>query len=196
MLLRVLAGALLLAALTGCANVQPVLVATAAPDPAAGYVAGLFNRTKGRGYAFIVRATEGKAEFTMSLGEDASLPKEVKDQTVAIKIPPGTYTVAEWISYDPMFKEVTSRRPMSATSPLSKPFDVKVGTVAHLGAFDVSESTQASYPRISTYMRIQPKPFTEAKVREAFAATYPNLASLELHCILCLDTIPLPGRPQ
>ena len=76
---RVFVCALVAACLTGCASVQPVLAPTAAADPNAGYVAGLFTRMKSRGYAFVVRATEGGAEYVMPLGEDASLPKQVTD---------------------------------------------------------------------------------------------------------------------
>lgn len=185
---RVFVCALVAACLTGCASVQPVLAPTAAADPNAGYVAGLFTRMKSRGYAFVVRATEGGAEYVMPLGEDASLPKQVTDQTVAIKLPPGTYTVSQWITYATLTKEIMSRKPITG-SVLSRPFAVKAGSVVHLGSYDVSEYTQAGYPTITTYMRIQPRRFSEAEVRQAFVAMYPNLAAQAFRCVLCTDTV-------
>jgi hypothetical protein len=183
---RSMVAVLALAGLVGCASVQPVLVPSAAADPGAGYVAGLFTRMKARGYAFVVRATEGGAEYVMPLGEDSRLPTQVTDQTVAIKLPPGTYTVSQWITYATLTREIMSRKAITG-SVLSQPFTVKAGTVVHLGSFDVSEYT-SGYPA-TTYMRIQPRRFSEAEVRQAFAATYPNLTSQAFRCILCTDTV-------
>lgn len=188
-----LAAALLaLAGLSGCSTVQPVLSSSATADPAAGYVAGLFSRTWGRGYGFVVRSVDGGAEFVMPLGQDTSLPTSVPEQTVAVRIPPGRYTVSDWITYATMTKEVMSRKPV--TNPaLSQPFEVKAGAVVHLGGHDVSQENTTSYPRTTTHMRIAPRRLSEADVRQAFQASYPNLATLPFRCVLCTDTV---GQPR
>ena len=85
-----------LVAVSGCASVQPVLAPTASVDASSGYVAGQFTRMKARGFAFVVKGVDDGREFTMPLGEDSSMPSEAKDQTVAIKVPPGTYAVVQW----------------------------------------------------------------------------------------------------
>ncbi len=177
-----------LLALSGCANVQPVLPATAAADAASGYVAGLFTRMKARGFAFVVKEVNEGREYTMPLGEDSSLPTEVKDQTVAIKLPPGRYAVAQWITYATLTKEVMSRKPVSSPV-LSKPFDVRAGSVVHLGSFDVSQTVQQGYPTTTTYLQIVPRRFTQAEVQKAFAEVYPNLAAQPFRCVLCVDTV-------
>lgn len=188
---RYISCALIAAAiLSGCASVQPVLTPAAAADPNAGYVAGLFSRMKSRGYAFVVRAEQGGAEYNMPLGEDSSLPTAVDRQSVAIKLPPGTYTVTHWITYATLTKEVMSRRAIT-NSVLSQPFVVKAGSVTHLGSHDVSEYVQNGYPTITTHMRIQPRRATQAEVQEAFAVTYPNLAKQPFRCVLCTDTVVL-----
>jgi hypothetical protein len=181
-----LAYAFLFALLSGCASVQPVLAPTAAVDPGAGYVAGLFSRMKARGYAFVIRSFDGSAEYNMPLGEDSNWPTAVTDQSVVIKLPPGTYTVSQWITYATLTKEVMSRRPMS-NPVLTQPFTVNAGSVTHLGSYDIFQHVQHSYPMTTTHMRLQARRATLSQVQEALAATYPHLAKLPVHCLLCLN---------
>ncbi|HIV73384.1 MAG TPA: hypothetical protein H9903_20795 [Candidatus Aquabacterium excrementipullorum] len=185
----------LVACLAGCANVQPVLAPTVAADPASGYVAGLFTKMKIQGYAFVVRPVGGSGEYVMPLGEDSALPKELSGQTVAIKLPPGTYTVAQWITYATLTKEISSRNAITGALR-DRSFEIKPGTVTHLGSFDIWETKEATPRGLLTRMRIQPLPFSQAEVRKAFAATYPNLASQPLRCVLCTDTITVPPVAQ
>ena len=143
---------------------------------------------KARGFAFVVKGVDDGREFTMPLGEDSSMPSEAKDQTVAIKVPPGTYAVVQWITYATLTKEVLSRKAVT-DSILNKPFAVRAGGVVHLGSYDVSQSVQPGFPVTTTYLRIQPRRFTQAEVHKAFAATYPNLADGPFRCVLCTDTM-------
>jgi hypothetical protein len=182
------------AMLSGCASVQPVLAPTAAVEPGAGYVAGLFSRMKVRGYAFVIRSIDGNAEYNMPLGEDSSWPSAVNDQSVVIKLPPGRYTVSQWITYATLTKEIMSRKAIS-NSLLTQPFSVSAGSVTHLGSYDISEYVQSGYPAATTYMRIQPRRATQSQVQEAFAATYPNLAKAPVRCLLCIDTVGLTPSP-
>lgn len=184
---------LLLGILAGCANVQPVVATHSAADAGAGYVAGHFTRMKGRAFAFVLKADDGR-EFTMPLGEDSTLPTEVKDQTVAIKVPPGQYTVVRWITYATLTREVTSRQPIGSTSVLGRPFAVQPAGVIHLGSYDLSHYTQGGYPVITTHLRIQPRRATQSQLQRAFAETYPNLAALPLRCVLCAS-LAGPGSP-
>ena len=176
------------AILAGCANVQPVLSVDAALDPAAGYVSGQFSRMKTRGFAFVIKAVDGGAEFVMPLGEDSSVPTAVKLQTVAIKLPPGRYTVSQWITYATLTKEVMSRKAVSGTA-LDTPFEIRPGSVLHLGSYEVSTENQSSYPRVVHYLQILPLPATEAQVQNAFALAYPKLANQSFKCLMCVDTV-------
>ncbi|MBC8023914.1 MAG: hypothetical protein H7Y14_12385 [Burkholderiales bacterium] len=170
--------------LAGCANVQPVLAPTAAVDPASAYLAGTFTRMKGRGFAFVVRPVGQEVEYMMSLGEDTNLPTAVTDQTVAIKLPPGTYTVAQWVTYNPLSKEITTRRAIT-NSVLNQPFTVKGGTVVHLGRYDVSQYNQREGLNTMIHFRVQPRVGTTAEMQAALARAYPNLAARPFQCVLC-----------
>lgn len=176
-----------LLALAGCANVQPVLKADAKFDPQSGYVAGQFTRMKTAGFAFVVKHSDGR-EFTMPLGEDSQLPTEVKNQTVAIQVPPGTYTIGSWITYATMTKEIISRN--TVTNPvLNKPFEVKPGHVVHLGSYLLSTSQGGGYPTVRYEMRIQPRPASQQTLQTALDLAYPQLAGQPLRCVLCLDGV-------
>ncbi|HEY8878961.1 MAG TPA: hypothetical protein VIN03_15435 [Roseateles sp.] len=194
MRLRPLACTLVFALLAGCASVQPVLTLEAAADPGSAYVAGLFTRMKSRGFAFVIRAVDGGAEYLMPLGEDGALPSAVNDQSVAIKLPPGKYVVTQWITYATMTKEVMSRRPIS-NPVLGQAFVVQAGSVTHLGSYDVSQFIQYGYPTINTQLKIQPRRASTVLVQEAFAAAYPKLAKQPFRCLLCTDTVGLGAAP-
>lgn len=172
----------------GCASIHPALPSTAKADASIGYVAGQFTRIKSRGYAFVLRSMDSGKEFVMALGEDTSIPSEVRDQTVAIPVPPGTYAVVQWITYATMTKEVSSRQSVT-NEQLSKPFTVGPGQVVHLGSHDISEASQRNYPNFSWQYRIQPRPVSEGAVKQAFAQGYPNLAGQPFRCHLCVDTV-------
>lgn len=187
---RLTLAAALAVVLNGCTTVaiQPVLPPTAVADAQSGYVAGQFSRTKGRGFAFIVRSTDGKAEYTLPLGEDSTFPTDVNDQTVAMKLPPGWYTVSAWITYATLTKEVMSRKPIT-DSPLSEPFSVRAGAVVHLGSYNVTTYTESAYPSVNTFLRITPRRLTEAEVQTSFKAAYPQFAAMPFQCVLCMDTV-------
>ena len=185
---RLFASAVALSVLSGCVSVQPILGHETAADPASGYVAGQFSRTKSVGYAYVIKAVDSDAEYTMSMGEDSTMPKAITSQTVAIKLPPGTYTVSKWVTYGTLTKEVVMRRPV--TNPiLSTPFKIVPGTVLHLGSYSTTTEQEYAYPRTTMHMKIRPIPVTEGDMKSTFALAYPNLASQPFSCLLCVDTI-------
>lgn len=192
---RVIIFILALTTVAGCANVQPVLAPNVTADENAGYVAGQFSRMKGRGYGFMVRAVEGEAEYILPLGEDTNWPTELHDQTVAIKLPPGTYTVTQWITYATLTKEIMSRKALTGTA-LNQPFTVKSGSVIHLGSYDVSQYTTIGFLATTTHMQIKPRRVTQVDVQKAFSATYPNLAKQPFYCVLCMDIVRLEPLPR
>src|SRR5262249_50451873 len=124
-------------------------------------------------------SSEGK-EYFMALGEDAKVPTEVEDQTVAIKVPPGTYSVTHWINYAPSSRAVELRLPIQ-NPVLEKPFTVKAGDVVHLGVFDVAQAKRGDM----NYYQILPYVGPRAEMQSALARAYPNLASRPFQCVLC-----------
>jgi hypothetical protein len=193
MSLRLFLCGLALSILSGCANVQPVLGADSAADPGAGYVAGQFSKAKAANFAFVIRAADGGKEYMMSLGDDVSLPTAMKERTVAIKLPPGSYSVTQWVTYATLTKEIITRKDIGA-SVLTTPFTISPGSVTHLGSYQLLQSEQAfSYPNITVRYRIKPIPLLERTVREDFILAYPKLADQAFRCVLCIDTVRRPA---
>ena len=120
------------------------------------------------------------------MGKDTALPSAVDLQTVAMKIPPGRYHIAQWITYATLTKEVFRRFPL--TNPvLNAPFTLKPGTVLHLGRFVIDGGTSARYPVITLQWSVRPLPVKQNEARAAFALHYPKLSELPFDCVLCLD---------
>jgi len=180
-----LAAALLLALLGGCASLAPTVPASARPDPDSGIVAGLFNR-QGMSFALVLRPIGGTAEYILPMGEDVRWPGDTQRSSVAIEVPPGTYTITEYFAYGTVSKEVITRRP-NTIAALQAPFEVKAGAVVHLGEISV-ESLPVRGPNGYTAgfnMRISPRHTPWPAVRGAFEGAYPFLASMPATCLLC-----------
>ena len=180
-----LAAALLLALLGGCASLAPTVPASARPDPDSGIVAGLFNR-QGMSFALVLRPIGGTAEYILPMGEDVRWPGDTQRSSVAIQVPPGIYVIAEYFAYGTVSKEDISRRP-NTIAALQAPFEVRAGSVVHLGEISV-ESLPVRGPNGYTAgfnMRISPRHTPWPAVRGAFEGAYPFLASMPATCLLC-----------
>ena len=166
--------------LTACAEIQPVVSPAASVDPDAAYITGTFTRTSARGFAFAIRSSSGK-EYFMSLGQDSKAPAEVNEQTIAIRVPPGTYAVMHWVAYEPATKTVEIRRPVD-NNVLSKAFTVKPGAVVHLGEFDIEQGKRGD----TSYYSIRPAYIaTVDEARAGVEKAYPNLRSRPFQCLVC-----------
>jgi len=174
----------LAAALAVCASIQPVVRTTTSPEPSGSYIAGTFTRSSSGGFAFIVRNVESGTEYGMPLGEDSLLPKDVTDQVIAIKVPPGRYEVSQWITYGTLTKERSSKREIK-NPYLAKPFTVEAGSVTHLGKFSVTTAITSGY----TNWSIKPNPMTSQDAKNGFLAAYPSFTSHSFSCRLCTDTL-------
>lgn len=181
----------LCAALTlpaGCANLAPTVPTSASADPASGYVAGLFNRD-GTSFALVIHALDGSTVHTLPMGEDTRWPTNLSKSSVAIRLPPGTYVIADWFNYSTVDKKVISRAPNIEPS-LAKPFTVTAGEVVHLGEFTV-ESRRFRDPvrnAILLRMRVHPHWSPAPDVVSAFRRAYPGFASQPIGCVFCRAT--------
>lgn len=176
--------------LVGCASIQPTVMSSAVPDPASGYLAGTFSRVSSGGFAFVVKNMRTGEEFGMPLGEDGLLPKDVNNQVIAIKLPPGDYAVTEWYTYATLTKERSAKKPIS-NRYLAMPFKVEAGKVMYLGYYLVSTSSGGGY----TYWTVKPRPIGLSEAKAAFASAYPAFVQHDFACQLCLDTVPLKSEP-
>ena len=149
--------ALLLGLLTGCATIEPAVQTTAKPETGMAYVAGQFSRSNSGGFAFVLQNLDSNAEYSMSLGEDGTWPKDVKDQVLAVKLPPGRYAVRQWFTYGTLTKERSRSHAVSNTE-LSRPFQVASGSVLFLGGFSADTVTRGNQifwtikPRLLTHI--------------------------------------------
>ena len=194
MSLRRLLCALALAALSGCANVQPTLPYDAAPDPQSGYVASQFSKANYNNFAFVIRDMDSKQEYLMALGEDSVRFKEHKGLTVAIKLPPGSYAVTDWMTYRTGTMEIISRTRLEPNAVLNRPFTVGAGSVTHLGSFDLTRNERQLNSVVKrTTIRIVPLAWPQSAVQDDFKRSYANLAQLPLSCLYCIDTVRRPA---
>lgn len=182
----------LVSALAGCASIAPTVAASADPDADAAHIAGVFSRNKGINFGLVIRSADGQHEYVMPMGEDSSVPTKVRDSSIAIKVPPGVYTVSEWITYATLNKWVNSRKPI-ANHVLGKPFRVAPGAVVLLGHFDAYSATTpvgwgGTGIRIREEMQFIPLETNSGTLQGIFAQAYPKLAQRSLTCLLCADT--------
>jgi hypothetical protein len=183
----------LFATLAGCTSIQPTVPTTTPPDASSGYVAGAFTRTNTGGVAFILKGMDSGVEYAMPLGEDSPLPKDVKDQVVAVKVPPGRYAVSHWITYGTLDKSQSTKTSMS-NAFLAAPFVVEAGSVIYLGAFSVTSTTTPGYPKMTIHWSVKPMAIHLNGARAAFLKTYPMFGSVPFVCRLCLDTLANPSE--
>lgn len=180
--------AAVLAVLTACASVQPTLEADAVPDAQAAYVSGEFTRVPLTGIAYVVESMDGSNKYLLPMGKDTPRPSAVDRQTVAMKIPPGTYHIVQWVTYATLTKEVFIRSPV-ANPWMRAPFTLKAGTVFHLGRFTIEGGKSYSYPSVHFEWAVKPQPVLQSEALAAFSLTYPKLAELPFGCLLCSDSV-------
>ncbi|WP_141753139.1 hypothetical protein [Duganella sp. HH101] len=188
MFLRFLVCVLAFSILTGCVSVQPILSADAPADPNSGYLSGQFSRVKLSGFGLVVKATDGSAEYVLSMGEDGNFPSAVESQTVVMKLPPGTYRISQWVTYATLTKETLTRKSLE-NSPVSQPFKVAPGTVLHLGRYDLGGNKEIVFNGLKMNFKMSPLPTKQREVQSAFVLSYPKLAGLPFHCLFCVDTL-------
>lgn len=176
--------ALLLGLLTGCATIEPAVQTTAKPETGMAYVAGQFSRSNSGGFAFVLQNLDSNAEYSMSLGEDGTWPKDVKDQVLAVKLPPGRYAVKQWFTYGTLTKERSRSHAVSNTE-LSRPFQVGSGSVLFLGGFSADTVTRGT----QIFWTIKPRLLKEDEAQTAFQSAYPALAALPFECHMCISPL-------
>jgi TonB family protein len=162
-------------------NLEPSVSTTAAADPTASYVAGIFSRTKGDGFAFVLVNRATKAQYYLTLGENTLEPTAAKDQVVAFKVPPGSYAVTEWFTYNHITKE-RSRKHSVSEPKLRRPFEISAGGIVFLGTF----STYSSGSSASLRWTIEPIYQHTSRLIKEFSVKYPLLRDLPYSCLICL----------
>ncbi len=197
-LAKILTPLVSLAVLSGCSSVpiQPVLSSKVVADPKVGYIAGTFTRAGGgHGFAYMLRNAETGTEYAMPLGEPSGPPKGLSDQVVAIKVPPGRYSVASWVTYATLDHTLAHKGTIKNTY-LTEPFDVAAGSVVFLGKFATSTTVTPEVGRVMTYWSIKPQSVSTAAAKERFLLAYPTLDGRSFSCRICADMLPAPKQEQ
>lgn len=165
--------------LAACVPLQPTLQSTARPG-AAGYVAGFLRRGEGEGFALRLTETGGK-EYFIPFERNAA-DAEPKSRPVMIEVPPGTYRIASWVTYN-FAHERVAQQDVPEKHALGRPFTLAAGQVLLLGALEAS--TVHSIRRVD--WAVQPLLITEPAAVAAFREAYPAFAHLPVTCLMCLS---------
>ena len=169
-----------LALLTGCAAIEPALKPGMAPEPEAAYVSGKFTRSNSGGFAFVLVNQSTGTEYRMSLGEDTMFPKNVRNQVVTVKVPPGRYAVTQWFTYSTLTKERSGMHAVMNPG-LSTPFMLTSGSVVFLGNYAAETEIKGTL----IHWTIKPRIASEDQARYDFGEAYPLLAKLNFVCLVC-----------
>ncbi|WP_020182104.1 hypothetical protein [Methylotenera sp. 1P/1] len=169
-----------LSLLSACASIEPPIKASDTVDNELAYVAGKFTRSNSGGFAFVLVNQSSGREYNISLGSDPAFPKDVIDQVVAIKIPPGVYTVPYWFTYGTLTKERSDKHPITNLR-LSAPFVASSGSTVFLGNY----SAVTEHSNGQTLWSIKSQKISENQARDSFLEAYPLLHKLEFFCQNC-----------
>ena len=132
------------------------------------------------GFAFVLVNQSSGIEYNLSLGSDPALPKDVIDQVVAIKVPPGVYTLSHWFTYGTLTKERSDKHPITNLL-VAAPFVASKGSIVFLGNY----SAITEFSGWKTLWSIKPQKLSEIQARDDFAEAYPLLSKLEFFCHHC-----------
>jgi hypothetical protein len=165
-------------------NVAPPLKNDVAPSNTNGVIAGSFSRTKTVDMAFIVRNTKTGAEYTLSMGENSTLPKSVTQQVMAMEVPPGEYAILQWETFATITKERFGK--YEVTNPyISAPFTVQAGQVTFLGDYQIVGTQVYS----ALHWTVSPQRISFDAARELFVSAYPTYANNAFTCRMCNETL-------
>lgn len=187
--MRYLALASSVVLLSGCVtNFAPPLSKDIAPSNANGVIAGEFSRSAPTGVAFIVRNTKTNVEYSLSLGENSRVAKDVTEQVIAIDVPPGDYVIVQWETFDLLTKKLIGQ--FDQTIPqLATPFTVRAGQVTFLGSYYVSGSETYSDREETMHWHVVPQTISFNDAHVSFLVTYPAYSKSEFACLRCTEML-------
>jgi hypothetical protein len=163
-------------------HLEPEIQPAAPPSPGVGYVAGLFSRSSGSGFAFVLcddAAHERRIAFGDGKGHSTHSP-----QPSMIALPPGAYRVCFWQTYAPRHRESYRLVPLNPRSALARRFQVRSGQVTVLGSFAASTESFGWTGRV---WAIEPQPLSPEEATAVIHREYPGHGGAAVSCLLCDD---------
>lgn len=187
-----IAASLCVLVLSGCVSspvFQPPLDSKQAPVTGSGYVAGIFSREWAPGrldFAFGIVNVDTAKEYVMPFGVDTALPDSVKDKFGMIRLPPGKYRIAYWLSYSAKDHKQLSRSDTLADPMVGSPFTLAPGEVVFIGSYT------ARYGRTSgsdgnPQWAVHQERLPVQSVQKALITSYPLFYAQPLSCLRCLN---------
>jgi len=169
---RFLAICLMLVCICGCVSTQKLIEPTTKPESNQGYIAAAFSGD-GVGNAFgLVDVATGEEYLFPFFGPDYSITvKKIPEKIQMIQVPPGTYDMKYWITYDTIFKQITTKKEL--TDKLRRSLKVKPGKPVFIGRYlaNYNSSFVAGY---NTYnFRVHALPFDRASIAALLEKSYP-----------------------
>src|SRR5512133_2999625 len=166
-----------------CVGVTPTLPNPAKPGAAAGYVAGFLSRGDGEGVALeLVGGKSGRAYMLDFEHAETARPQ-------MIEVPPGTYRVASWVTFN-FARERVREQEVPAAHVLARPFTIGAGQVVVLGALEATttvwrEPAKGYSEKFTKYWEVLPKRITEAVAVAGVREAFPGFAAAPVTCLLC-----------
>jgi hypothetical protein len=160
-------------ALVGCVSPQPLVLKDAIHNQNTGYITGVFFG-KCQEYGFGIENTATKQTYFMSFFEpEISLRNLMgglrtrEEHASLIEVPPGTYRISYWASYE------STTNGKGFTKPISSPqeFEVLPGKISVLGRYEVVQ--KLSYPQVEII--VYQRPVSKTRFEEIFTQAYPRL---------------------
>ncbi|MBI5891901.1 MAG: hypothetical protein HZB47_14730 [Nitrosomonadales bacterium] len=188
-----IASALFLLLQSGCANnrfpFQPIMDSTQSPEPASGYVAGMFSRDwnpSKLGFGLVIVNTATAEEYVMPFGVEAVLPEKVIDEFGMIQLPPGEYRIAHWLTYSTEDYGQLTRIAMPPDSMAAAPFVLAPGSVVFVGSY-VARNRQNNGSNGGNPWSVHHQRLTLQTVRKGLSNRYPLFSTQPMLCPSCIE---------
>lgn len=179
-------------ALSGCAGnhvtIQPILTSAQTPAMGSAYVAGMFSRKWDpslTSFGLGILNIQSGEEYVLPFGRENTLPTNVSDELDLIRIPPGEYRVAYWISYSIKEQSRLSKTDFLPDSPTGKTFTLTSGGVVFLGSYIPEAAGKDAEGRMLWTMRHWK--LTLRSAQTALNRSYPQFAAQPMTCPSCTE---------
>lgn len=176
---KLLINALLCAALNGCVSPNALVQSEQRPSEANGYIAGMFSgkgppHGTGISYGFVFSAEGSSNDYILPFFV-ARVESYHEEKIRLIEVPPGTYKLTSWITYDSGTGERITKVNTSSRWQQVR-IKVQPSKVVFVGRYKTSERdlvTQYQYG-------VVPLPISESELRHSFAEQFPNFPAESL----------------
>lgn len=176
---RLYLACLVLALVSACASTQKLLDSTAKPETQQGYVAAAFSGNGfGNAFGLIDPASEKEYLFPFFRNAGTLTAQEFPEEMQMIRIPPGTYELKYWVTYDALFKEVTTCEEL--TGSMRRTVTVKPGRAVFIGRYTAEYSQNLSGGYDQRSFRVGRRAYDREIVDQMLQRFFPQFPSAQV----------------